>query len=204
MPKILDLKKECKQLYNPPSKKVVMVQVPSMNFLMVDGKGDPNKAAVFQEAIEALYSLSYTIKFMIKKSEGGIDYAVMPLEGLWWTEDKDGFNLKKRSSWKWNLMIMQPDFVTGKTVNSAMKELNKKKNPPALPKIKYEKFAEGKSAQTIHIGPFSSEGPTIAGIHEFILQSGSKPKGRHHEIYLSDFRRVAPEKMKTVVRQPME
>jgi len=202
--KTLDLKKEHKQLYSPPSKKVEMVDVPKMNFLMIDGQGDPNRSPLFQEAIEALYSLSYTIKFTLKKSDGGIDYKVMPLEGLWWTDEKEGFSFEKRSSWKWTLMIMQPDFVTKKIVKEAVEGLEKKKNHPALLKIRFESYYEGKAAQTMHIGPFSTEEATVSQALDFIKDLGRKLREKLHEIYISDFRRVAPEKMKTIIRQPME
>lgn len=204
MTKTLDLKKELKHLYAPLSKKAVMVEIPKMNFLMVDDLADPNRSPLFHEAVDALYSLSYTIKFTLKKSEGGIDYKVMPLEGLWWTDDGEGFDPKKRSTWKWTLMIVQPDFVTKKIVNEAVKGLEKKKNPPALSKIRFESYSEGRTTQIMHIGPFSTEGPTISRVHDFIKDLECNPRGRHHEIYLSDFRRVAPEKMKTIIRQPME
>ena len=167
-------------------------------------KGIPTSRPNSSRQLRLSTSLSYTIKFIIKKSDGGLDYKVMPLEGLWWTDEKDGFNLQKRSSWKWTLMIMQPDFVSRKIITEALSELEKKKRSAALSKIRSESYLEGKSAQIMHIGHFSAEGPTISCLQTFIKDAGSRPRGRHHEIYLSDFRRVAPEKMKTIIRQPME
>lgn len=199
----VDYKKELKNLYNPSPKEVVTVDVPAMNFLMVDGKGDPGKAQEFQDAIEALYSVSYTLKFMIKKAQD-IDYGVLPLEGLWWADTMDDFMNSNRDNWQWTLMIMQPQFVTRELVEEALKQVEKKKNLPALAKVRFEEFAEGLSAQLMHIGPFSEEGPNIQRIHKFIEERGRKPRGKHHEIYLSDIRKVAPEKMKTVLRQPVE
>jgi len=198
----IDFKKELKHLYKPSPKKIEFRDIPKMNFLMIDGTGDPNSSVAYKEAIEALFSLSYTIKFMIKKGELGIDYGVMPLEGLWWVDDMSKFDHNKKEDWKWTAMIMQPEIVTNEMVATATEEVRKKKNPKALPKIRFEAFIEGKVAQTLHIGPFSEEGPTIKKVHNFIIDNGHKLSGKHHEIYLSDIRRAAPEKWKTIVRQP--
>jgi hypothetical protein len=201
--KKIDFKKELKHLYNPSSKKVEVVNVPRMNFLMIEGDGGPG-AAAFQDAIEALYSVSYTLKFMAKKSDLDIDYGVMPLEGLWWSDDMSSFVAGNKEKWKWTLMIMQPELVTEKMVNEAISEVKRKKNPISLPLIRFDNYLEGKSAQTMHIGPFSEEGPTVEKVHSFIEAEDSKPVKKHHEIYLSDIRRAAPEKWKTVIRQPMD
>ena len=198
----VDLRKELKHLYAPSAKEVLAVNVPKMNFLMIYGMGDPNTSQEYKDAVEALFSLSYAIKFMIKK-EKSIDYAVMPLEGLWWVDDMTRFSVENKNEWKWTSMIMQPEYVTKKIVNEALDETRKKKNLPALSKIRFEAFSEGPSAQIMHIGPFSAEGPTIEKIHNFIKKQGYKLSGKHHEIYLSDPRKSAPEKMKTVLRQPM-
>ena len=198
----IDFKKELKHLYKPSPKKIEFRDIPKMNFLMIDGTGDPNSSVAYKEAIEALFSLSYTIKFMIKKGELGIDYGVMPLEGLWWVDDMSKFDHNKKEDWKWTAMIMQPEIVTNEMVATATEEVRKKKNPKALPKIRFEAVIEGKVAQTLHIGPFSEEGPTIKKVHNFIIDNGHKLSGKHHEIYLSDIRRAAPEKWKTIVRQP--
>lgn len=202
--KKIDYKKEYKNLYNPSSKEVVQVNVPKMNFAMIDGQGDPNHSAAFQEAVEALYGISYTLKFMLKKSDNPVDYTVMGLEGLWWMDDMREFSLENKDQWKWTLMIMQPEFITQKIFDRAVEELRKKKNPAALSKLRLEAYDEGLSAQIMHIGPFSAEGPTIEKIHGFIKSNGYKPAGKHHEIYLSDYRKVPPEKLKTVLRQPMK
>lgn len=199
----VDLKKEVKDLYNPSAKEVTIVEVPKMNFLMIDGSGDPNTSQEYKDAVEALFSLSYTLKFMIRKTKA-VDYAVMPLEGLWWVDDMSKFSTKDKGLWKWTGMIMQPKQVTEDSVAKAIEELKKKKKLPALSRIRFQSFYESKSAQIMYIGPFSDEGPTIQRIHEFIKKNESIPEGRHHEIYLSDPRRVAPEKMKTIVRQPMK
>ncbi|MEJ2745899.1 MAG: GyrI-like domain-containing protein [bacterium] len=200
--KKIDLRKELKSLYQPPAKEVVRVKVPTMDFLMIDGKGDPETSQEFQDAIEALFSLSYTIKFMIKKGPEAIDYGVMPLEGLWWADDMTAFKTGKKSKWKWTLMIMQPKYVTRTLVVAAVVALTKKKLA-ALSKIRFETFSEGVAAQTMHIGPFSEEGPTVKRVHDFIAACGCSLSGKHHEIYLSDVRRADPKKWKTVIRQPM-
>jgi len=198
----VDLRKELKHLYAPSAKEVLAVNVPKMNFLMIYGMGDPNTSQEYKDAVEALFSLSYAIKFMIKK-EKSIDYAVMPLEGLWWVDDMTRFSVENKNEWKWTSMIMQPEYVTKEIVNEALDETRKKKNLPALSKIRFEAFSEGPSAQIMHIGPFSAEGPTIEKIRNFIKKQGYKLSGKHHEIYLSDPRKSAPEKMKNVLRQPM-
>lgn len=199
----IDLRKEWKHLYRPSAKKVEMVDVPTMNFLMIDGHGDPNTSQEFADAVEALFGVSYKAKFMVKKSETTIDYSVMPLEGLWWVENMAEFSIDRKEDWDWTLMIMQPEYVTEDTLKAAMEEVHKKKNPPALSKLRFESYHEGPSAQTMHIGPFADEGPTIQRVHQFIEDSGNTVSGKHHEIYLSDFRRAAPEKLKTIIRQPI-
>jgi len=198
----IDYKKELKHLYKPTPHKIEFRDVPEFNFLMIDGFGNPNTSLAYKEAIEALFTLSYTLKFMIKKGEQEIDYGVMPLEGLWWVDDMSKFDQNKKEDWKWTAMIMQPEIVTNEIVAIATEEVRKKKNPKALPKIRFEAFIEGKVAQTLHIGPFSEEGPTIKKVHDFIDENGYKLSGKHHEIYLSDIRRAAPEKWKTIIRQP--
>lgn len=197
-----DLKKELKHLYNPSARQVAIVDVPEMNFLMVDGSGDPNTSQEYKDAIEALYAVSYALKFMIKK-EKEIDYVVMPLEGLWWTDDMTKFSMENKDAWRWTAMIMQPQYVTENLVQKALQQVEEKKNPPALSKIRFESFYEGLSAQIMHIGPYSAEGPTIERLHNLIREKGYELRGRHHEVYLSDPRRSRPEKMKTVIRQPI-
>lgn len=199
----IDLKKNLNHLFLPSASKVVQVDIPPMNYLMVDGAGDPNTEKSYQEAIEALFTLSYTLKFMAKKGPLAVDYGVMPLEGLWWADDMAAFIVEDKSNWKWTLMIMQPDFIAPEMVATAMAEVRKKKNLVALNKVRFEAFAEGAAAQTLHIGPFAEEGPTIERVHRFIADSGHQRVGKHHEIYLSDIRKADPKKWKTVIRQPM-
>lgn len=199
----IDFKKKLKHLYKPSAKKVEVVDVPEFNHLMIDGEGDPNSSQSFQDAIEVLYPLSYTLKFMIKRGKIGIDYGVLPLEGLWWADDMSSFSVENKEGWKWTLMIMQPDWVNNELVEIAIKQVREKKNPVSLPLVRFESFSEGKAAQIMHIGPFSEEGPTVEKVHNFIDENGSQRRGIHHEIYLSDIRRAAPEKLKTIIRQPM-
>ena len=201
--KKIDYKKELKQCYQPSARKVEIVDVPRMTFLMADGKGDPNTSQAFQDAVEALFSVSYILKFMIKKGEGRIDYAVMPLEGLWWADDMSHFSVDRRDDWKWTIMIMQPEFITRELIDKAIEQAQKKKDINSS-KVRFEPFAEGRSAQILHIGPFSEEGPTVEKIHHFITENGFTLTGKHHEIYLSDIRKGAPEKWKTIIRQPMK
>lgn len=201
--KKIDFKKELKSLYQPSAKAVALVDVPTMNYLMIDGEGDPNTAKSYAEAIETLFAVAYTVKFSVKKSQE-IDYGVMPLESLWWADDMSAFSTGDKSNWKWTAMIMQPAFVTEKVVAEALADVKMKKNPAALAKLRFESLTEGTCAQTLHIGPFSEERPTIARVHEFIRARGARLAGKHHEIYLSDLRKAAPEKWKTVVRQPMK
>lgn len=200
----IDYKKEFKSLYNPPSKEVVVVDVPAFNFVMVDGKGDPNTAQEYREAVEALFAVSYALKFMVKKGKSAVDYGVLPLEGLWWAEDMNSFVTGDKASWLWTAMIMQPNFVTDALFREAVEQTAKKKGLPALAKLRFEAFKEGLSAQIMHIGPYAAEGPNIEKIHNYIQTNGYQLHGKHHEIYLGDPRKAAPEKMKTVLRQPMK
>jgi hypothetical protein len=199
----IDLRKELKHLYNPPKKEAVIVDVPPMSFLMIDGSGDPNTSPAFRAAMEALYSMSYTLKFAVKKRLG-IDYTVMALEGLWWSGDLAAFDFAlDKNRWQWTMMMMQPEMVTAALVEEARAEVEKKRNPPALAKLRFAPFHEGLSAQIMHVGPYSDEKPTIEKLHRFIRDSGYELAGKHHEIYLGDPNRSAPEKLKTVIRQPM-
>lgn len=201
--KKVDLKKELKELYVPSSKEVSIVRVPKMNFLMIDGIGDPNTSKAYSDSIETLYSVSYSIKFILKK-EKEIDYVVMPLEGLWWAEDMGQFSTKNKDKWKWTSMIMQPDFVDKKVFEMAFEQVKIKKNLLMLSKIRFQSFSEGLSVQIMHIGPYSAEIPTIEKLHKFVKESGHNLRGKHHEIYLSDPRKTAPERIKTIIRQPIE
>lgn len=196
----IDYKRELRELY-APGRAPVIVEVPELAYLMIDGHGDPNTAPEFSEAIEALYTIAYAAKFAVKRSPDGVDYGVMPLEGLFWAPDMTAFTSGDKSAWEWTLMIMQPDCVTDEVFGEARAAAAEKKPLEAIARVRFERFTEGPAAQIMHVGPYSAEGPTIERLHAFILEQGYQRAGKHHEIYLSDPRRSAPERMKTVVRQ---
>jgi hypothetical protein len=203
MPAKIDYKKEWKHLYKPSAKEPVLVDVPPMNFLMLDGHGDPNHSPLFQDAMSTLYPLAYALKFTVKKALG-IDYAVMPPEGLWWVPDMSQFSLARKDEWLWTLMIMQPAQVTPELVEQQRAEVAAKKQPPLIDQVRFETYHEGLSVQLMHIGPYDAEAPNIARMHAFAEEQGYTRHGKHHEIYLNDANRTAPERLKTVLRQPIQ
>jgi hypothetical protein len=170
---------------------------------MVDGEGDPNVSQEYRDAVQALYAVSYAVKFAVKRAAGGVDYRVMLLEGLWWVDDMSTFTVDDKSGWQWTALIAQPDLVTGELVEQAIAAAAAKRALPAAGRVRLERFREGRAAQVLHRGPFSAEGPTIAGLHGFIAAQGLGRRGKHHEIYLTDPSRTAPERLKTVIRQPV-
>ncbi len=202
--KKVDFKKGLKHLYSPSAKDISIIDVPEMNFLMIDGEGNPNTSKLYKGAIEALFNVSYALKFMLKKSNLPIDYIVMPLEGLWWVDGTAQFSLKNKDAWKWTAMIMQPECISKELFEKAREEVKKKKDLPVLSEMRFEVFKEGQSAQILYLGPYSDECLTIEKIKDFITKQGRKPRGKHHEIYLSDPRKTSTEKLKTVIRQPFE
>lgn len=204
----MDFKKLYKDLYLPPAKPM-LIDVPAMNFLIVDGAGDPN-GPEFQDAVGALYSMSYTLKMLPKKGvvpEGYADYTVPPLEGLWWLSNGGAFSFTARENWVWSAMIRQPEFVTKELVSGLLPEVKRKKPNPALERLRFEAFTEGPCVQVMHTGPFATEPETMKLIEAFIGENGLSDRiglgGKHHEIYLSDPRRGSPAKMKTVLRHPV-
>ena len=210
--KILDLKKEFKYLYQPSAKKIEIVKAPRLQFAMVDGaieKGsEPGKSPSFQEATEAMYGISYTLKFMLKKRKtNAIDYPVMALEGLWWVED-GVFDITVKDNWFYTLMIMQPPVITKDLFEEAREQVRKKRgDSSALAKSRLEYFEEGLCAQVMHVGPYATEPATIERMRDFMKENGYRdnvgPGGKHHEIYLGDPRKAAPAKLKTVLRHPV-
>jgi hypothetical protein len=209
--KTLDLKKQYKGLYQPSAKKPVLVQVPNLQFAMIDGyieKGsEPGKSPMFAEATQALYSLSYTLKFTLKKRKTNpIDYPVMALEGLWWVEDGK-FDIFRKDNWFFTLMIMQPEVVTAEIFEEAREQVRKKKGASdMLSKVRLEHFEEGLCIQVMHIGPYAAEPATVDRMRAFAQENGFRDNvgpSKHHEIYISDPRKAAPEKMKTVLRHPV-
>lgn len=198
-----DIRKAFKPLYGPAAGGFAIVDVPEFTFLMVDGQGNPNTAASYKEAVEALYSASYTLKF-ISKAELGRDYVVPPLEGLWWADEWNDFIAGRRDRWKWTMMILVPDFVGPALARRAIQDAARKKALPGLARLRLERFEEGLAVQTLHIGPYSDEGPVIRRMHEeFVPANKLALTGKHHEIYLGDPRRSAPEKLRTILRQPV-
>jgi hypothetical protein len=198
----LDLKKSLKYLYEPSAKAFSVVDVPPMNFIMIDGRGNPNTAPEYVEAMQALYSAAYTLKFKIKK-ELGVDYPVMAAEGLWWMDDMREFSAARKDDWKWTMMIMQPEIVTAELFAQAVDEALRKKGQPALSRLRLERYHEGLATQILYFGAYADEGATIVRLHQSIKESGHVLFGKHHEIYLGDPRRTAAEKLRTVIRQPM-
>jgi hypothetical protein len=198
----IDLKKQLKAVYKA-SAKPALVEVPPLNCLMIDGRGDPNSSPQFHQAMEALYGLSYTMKFASKKA-GGPDWTVLGVEGLWWTDPQDHFRIDRpKDTWQWTALIVQPEVVTAKMLAQTARELFTKKGNPAITQVRLERLKEGLCAQVLHVGPYDGERPTIALLHEFIAAQGREPRGKHHEVYLSDPRRVPPQRLKTLLRQPV-
>jgi hypothetical protein len=198
----IDFKRDLRELYAPAGEPS-LVEVPGLTFLMVDGHGDPNTAPEFGDAIEALYTVAYAAKFAVKRAPDGINYVVMPLEGVFWTADMSTFATGEKSLWDWTLMVMQPDQVTSEVFGEAQAAAYEKKSLDAIGRMRLEAFAEGLAAQVLHIGPYAAESPTIQRLHAFIAEQGYERTGKHHEIYLSDPRRAAPQRLKTILRQPV-
>ena len=181
-----------------------VVDIPPMQYLMIDGHGDPNTSEEFKNAIEALYPVAYKLKFA-SKLDLGKDYTVMPLEALWWADDMETFtSARDKSKWDWTLMITQPDWITNEMFKMAVQKVVEKGAPTSLIKVRFETLSEGKCVQTLHIGSYDNEAEILQKMHnEFIPNNNLKMIGKHHEIYFSDFRKVAPEKLRTILRQPV-
>ena len=179
-----------------------VVQVPALDYLMIDGQGDPNTAPAYRDALASLFPLAYALKFFSKKSLDR-DYGVMPLEALWWSADMATFTTARdKSRWHWTLLIMVPDWITAEHVE-ATRETARGKGP-AVDEVRLERLDEGMSVQTLHVGPYDDEGPVLQALHqEYLPAHGLRVTGRHHEIYLSDARRTAPDKLRTILRQPV-
>jgi hypothetical protein len=198
----IDLRKQYKELYSPSKKEFTLVTVPPLQYLCIDGRGNPNTSEIYQQAIAVLYGLSYTLKFSLKKSQG-LDYTVMGLEGLWWMPDMNSFSMEAKDEWCWTIMIMQPDFIHPDHFEEARRQLIAKGKGQLASEVRLEQIDEGQCVQIMYIGAYDDEPPTIASMHAFIHEHGHVRRGKHHEIYLSDARRVAPEKNRTILRQPI-
>ena len=201
-----DLVKQHKSLYSPSAKHPAIVEVPDLAFLMIDGRGDPNTSEAYMNALQALYSVAYTLKFSLKKADPERDFKVAPLEGLWWADEAAPSMAElqsDRDAWNWTMMIAVPDEVTAEEVATAADAAARKRELPAAALLRLERLEEGLAAQIMHIGPYAEEAPTIELLHGFVAAQGYELRGRHHEIYLGDPRRTAPERLKTVVRHPV-
>jgi len=200
----VDYKKELRTLYGGRVDQLVAVHVPPMNFVMIDGHGDPNTSTEYADAIQTLFPLAYAIKFICKQNQIE-DFGVMPLEGLWWAEDMREFTTADKSNWLWTAMIMQPPVVTTELFRHAVEQVAAKRGPNGLGEVRLQSYDEGRAAQLLYEGPFSGEGPAIERLHAFIADQGGRLQGttkHHHEIYLSDPRRTQPSKLRTIIRQP--
>lgn len=200
----VDLKKQIAS-YTAPRGRFEIARVPPMRYLAIDGAGDPNTASAYADALATLYPVAYAVKFLSKR-ELDRDYVVMPLEALWWSDDMDAFTAARdKSRWRWTVMILVPEWIASDDVALSVETVRAKGAPPALDALRVETLDEGLCVQTLHLGAYDDEGPVLAAMHDvFIPENGLRMTGRHHEIYLSDPRRVAPEKLRTILRQPVE
>lgn len=203
VPEKVDFKKTL-DAYKARRGRIRVLEIPVMRYLMIDGSGDPNTTPQFAATIETLYPVAYALKFASSR-ELGRDYVVPPLEGLWWAEDMSAFTgARDKGRWNWTLMLMVPDWIDAGMLDAAVVQAGTKKSPPRLDDLRIASLDEGLCVQTLHHGSFDDEGPVLAEIHDrFIPDSGLRMRGRHHEIYFSDFRRVAPDKLRTLLRQPV-
>ena len=198
-----DIKRVHRELYAPSARDFIVVDVPPLTYLAVDGSGDPNASTEYADAVEALFSVAYTVKFRSKKALGR-DLVVAPLEGLWRAEDPEAFVTRDKASWSWTMLIAQPDWIDEAQVADAVAAVRAKGEKPALDRLRLLRLDEGTSVQILHVGSYDDEAPTLARLHdEWMPQHELTFNGDHHEIYLSDARRTAPEKLRTVLRQPV-
>ncbi|GAA1972233.1 GyrI-like domain-containing protein [Isoptericola halotolerans] len=195
----VDLKTTYRDLYRAP-RDPVLVTVPARPYLMVDGAGDPNTAPAYREAVTSLYPLAYALRAAIKDATG-TGYAVMPLEGLWWADEVERFRELPRSAWRWTMMISLPDDVAQVDAVEVVARTTTARDLPAA--VRLEQFGDGEAVQVLHVGPYTEEAPAVDALHAFVTSSGRSLAGRHHEIYLSDPRRTAPERLRTIIRQPV-
>ena len=201
-----DFKKAFKHLFTASATKPAIIQVPDCQYLMVDGKGNPNGNPAFEQAMQTLYGVMYTLKMgwkfeKIERPHGYVDFTVPPPEALWWMADGGEFDMNRKADWRWAQMMILPDFFTQKMVDEAAAAVREKKGQDAIAPYRFERWEEGTCVQVLHVGPYTAEGPTIEKMHGFAAENGYELHGKHHEIYLNDPRRVAPEKIKTILRQ---
>jgi hypothetical protein len=197
-----DVKRDLRSCYAPKNTDWALVDVPDQQFVAMDGRGDPRTAPAYAAALEALYGVAYTVKFASKGA--GQDFVVGPLEGLWWSDDPAAFTADTREAWQWRLLISMPAWVTATMVDDARDTALAKKKAPAIADVRLTTLSEGRCAQVLHHGPYTDEAPTLARLHdEWLAEHGLAMSGIHHEVYLTDARRTAPEKLRTVLRQPV-
>ncbi|RFU86570.1 hypothetical protein DY218_11675 [Streptomyces triticagri] len=200
---LYDVKRELKPYYAPKNTDWEQVDVPPQQFIAADGRGDPNTSAEYADRVQALYAVAYTLKFMSRRTLGR-DLVVAPLEGLWWADDPRTFVTRDKDAWQWRMLISQPDWITGEHIEEAVRTASAKKGLPAIEEVRRETLHESTSAQLLHIGPYDDEGPALARLHDtYLAARGLQLTGLHHEVYLGDPRRAAPEKLRTVLRQPV-
>ena len=202
--KKLDYKKEFPEIYKPSLKTPTIIKIPKMTYFMIDGTGDPNTSEEYKDIVQILYNISYTLKMkIIKKETPDKDYVVPPLEGLWYMPKMDEWSMEDKEKWQWTMMIRIPDFIEDTQIKKALKILKETKNPSFFSKLRYEQYDEGTCVQIMYLGPYDEEPPTIKKMHQFAEKNGYILNGHHHEIYLSDPRRIEPERLKTILRQPI-
>ncbi|WP_333831026.1 GyrI-like domain-containing protein [Pararhodobacter sp.] len=200
----IDFRKARKSLYTPPAGAFVVVDVPVMQFVMVDGAGDPNTSVAYSAAVEWLYGVSYAVKFAAKDSLGQ-DYVVPPLEGLWWADDPQSFVTRDKDKWRWTMMIMAPDFIDRALFDAALAKTARKRGALPPQTLRFAPYDEGQSLQTLHLGSYDDEGPVLARLHDVVMPGmGVTFNGPHHEIYLNDPRKTDAAKLKTILRQPVK
>lgn len=199
-----DVKRDLKECYAPKNSEWALVEVPRQLFIALDGHGDPNTSDEFARAVEALYAVAYTIKFASKRSLDA-DFVVGPLEGLWWADDPRAFITRAKDTWRWRMLISQPDWITEDMIADATQTALAKKRLPAIAEVRRETLHEATSAQLLHNGPYDDEGPALATLHDDYLPAHNlRASGLHHEVYLSDRRKADPAKLKTILRQPVQ
>ncbi|GLY80427.1 GyrI-like domain-containing protein [Actinoallomurus iriomotensis] len=198
-----DVKRELKQCYAPKNTDWALVDVPAQQFIAVDGRGDPNTSPDYARAVEALYTVAYTIKFTSKRTLDR-DFVVGPLEGLWWSDRPEVFITRDKGAWHWRMLISQPDWITVDLIDECRQAALAKKKLATIADVRRETLEEGTSAQLLHVGPYDDEGPALARLHhEYLAANDLTMSGHHHEIYLGDSRRTEPAKLRTVLRQPV-
>lgn len=199
-----DVKREFKHCYAPKNLDWELVDVPEQRFIAVDGRGDPNTSADYAGAVAALYAVAYTIKFASKRTID-LDFVVGPLEGLWWADDPQAFASRAKDSWRWRMLISQPEWISEDMIGDAKQVAQTKKGLPVIAEVRHETLRERSSAQVLHIGPYDEEGHVLARLHDEWLDANKlRMSGLHHEIYLSDRRRTDPARLKTILRQPVQ